>query len=378
MFAHIFMYRLKCLLRDRETIFWTLIFPLLLAVFFNMAFSNLNNGETFKAIDIAVVDNEQYQEDQYFRSALNEVSQGYDRLFNLVVVSKDKAEQLLNDNLIAGYIVVETPLKLVVNKSGMNQSIIKNFLDNYIQTVSAVNSILTVNPSRQQELFNDLGNRRQYVKEVPGTKAEPNNVLLYFYTLIAMACFYGGFFGMREITDTQPNISPLAARINTAPVHKLKLFVYSMSASLLIHIVEMLVMLMFLRFAIRIDFGTKTGYVLLTTIVGSIAGNTFGAFISAIVKKSENIKVGILICVSMAGSFLAGMMYQNMKYIVAQKIPILSYLNPINLLTDAFYCLYYYDGFLRYTVNIGILLIFVIAFCLGIYFIIRRRKYASL
>ena len=379
MFAHIFIYRLKCLLRDRETIFWTLMFPLLLAVLFNMAFSNLNNGETFKAIDIAVVDDEQYKADQNFRLVLNEVSQGDDRLFNLTVVAlKDEADQLLDDNSIAGYIVVETPLKLVVNKSGMNQSIIKNFLDNYIQTVSAVNSILTVNPSGQQELFNDPGNRRQYIKEVAGTKAEPNNVLLYFYTLIAMACFYGGFFGMREITDTQPNISPLAARINTAPVHKLKLFMYSMSASLLIHIVEMLVMLVFLRFAIRVDFGSKTGYVLLTTIVGSLAGNTFGAFISAIVKKSENIKVGILICVSMAGSFLAGMMYQNMKYIVAQKIPILSYLNPINLLTDAFYCLYYYDGFLRYAVNIGILLIFVIAFCLGIYFIIRRRKYASL
>jgi ABC-2 type transport system permease protein len=29
MFAHIFIYRLKCLLRDKETIFWTLLFPLL-------------------------------------------------------------------------------------------------------------------------------------------------------------------------------------------------------------------------------------------------------------------------------------------------------------------------------------------------------------
>lgn len=378
MFAHIFIYRLRCLLRDRETIFWTMLFPLLLAVFFNMAFSNLNSGESFKAIDIAVVENKQYPDEQYFMSALDEVSNGDDRLFNLTVASMDKADQLLKDNSIDGYIIVEDPVRLVVNKSGMEQNIIKSFLDNYMHTASTIGSILREHPEKQQEVLNELGDRKQYVREVSGTNAEPNNVLNFFYSLIAMACFYGGFFGMREITDIQADISPLAARINTAPVHKLKTFLISMSASLLIHIAEILLLLLFLQFAIGIDFGPKAGYILLTAIAGSIAGVTFGAFISALVKKSEGIKVGILIGVSMTGSFLAGMMYQNMKYIISQKIPVLSYLNPINLLTDAFYCLYYYDTFERFFLNIGILLIFIVLFCLGTYFIIRRRKYASL
>lgn len=378
MFAHIFRYRLKCLLRDRETIFWTLVFPLILAVLFNMAFSNLNKVEGFSPIDIAVVDNRQYQEDQYFKMTLKEVSQGDDRLFNLVVVSEDEANKLLNENSIAGYIVVEDSVKLVVNQTGIEQSIIKSFLDNYIQTLSAVNSILTLNPAGGQELFNELGNRYQYIREVPIAKAEPNNKLLYFYSLIAMACLYGSFFGMREINDTQPNITPLAARINTAPVHKLKLFIYSMSASILIHITEIFILLLFLRFVINVDFGTRTVYVILTAIVGSVVGNAFGAFISATVKKDENLKIGISICVSMVGSFLSGMMYQNMKYIVAQKVPLLSYLNPVNLLTDAFYCLYYYDSLEKYALNMSILLIFILAFCSGIYLMVRRRKYASI
>jgi ABC-2 type transport system permease protein len=358
--------------------FWTLLFPLLLATFFNMALSNLSSSETFKAIDIAVVDDAQYQGNQYFRSALNEASKGGNRLFNLAVTSKDKADQLLNDNAIDGYIVVESPIKLVVNKSGLNQNIIKSYTDNYIQTVSAATSILLADPTKQQELFNKLGDRRQYIKEVSGTTAKPNNILAYFYTLIAMSCFYGGFFGMREVTDIQADISPLAARVNVSPVHKLKTFMYSMSASLLIHFFEMLVLLVYLNFVLKVDFGEKIGYVLLTTFAGSVAGLSFGAFISAIVRKSEGIKTAILIGVSMFGSLLSGMMYQNMKYIIAQKAPILSYLNPLNLLTDAFYCLYYYDTFLRYAFNIGILCIFIVLFCSGTYFIIRRRKYASL
>ncbi|MDD3314796.1 MAG: ABC transporter permease [Syntrophaceticus sp.] len=378
MFAHIFIYRLKCLLRDKETIFWTLLFPLLLAVFFNIAFANLNKGEIFKAIDIAIVDDVNYQSNQYFKTALNEASQGDDRLFNLTVASKEKADQLLINNSISGYIVVENPINLVVNRSGLNPNIIKSFIDNYMQTVSSVNSILLADPAKQQELLSSLGNRQQYIKEISGTAAEPNNILNYFYTLIAMACFYGGFLGMREITDIQADISPLAARINVAPVHKLKTIISSMSASLLIHLTEMLLLLIFLRFVLQVDFGSKIGFVILTTVIGSIAGVTFGALISALVKKSEGIKVAILIGVTMFGSFLAGMMYQNMKYIVAQKIPVLSYLNPVNLLTDAFYCLYYYDTFSRYALNMGILSIFIVIFCVGTYSIIRRRKYASL
>ena len=72
--------------------------------------------------------------------------------------------------------------------------------------------------------MSNLGDRQQYITEVSGTSAEPDNILNYFYTLIAMACFYGGFLGMREITDIQADISALAARVNAAPVHKLKPF----------------------------------------------------------------------------------------------------------------------------------------------------------
>jgi ABC-2 type transport system permease protein len=378
MFVHIFTYRLKCLLRDRETVFWTLMFPVILAVFFNMALSNVNRGEVFKAINVAVVDNEQYRNDISFKTAMEEASKGEDRLFELTVTSEQNAERLLDDSSIAGYIIVDDPPKLIVKKSGINQSIIKSFMDNYIQTVSAVKSILAENPAAWQGLSASIADRRQYVREVSGTSAKPDNVLNYFYTLIAMACFYGGFFGAREITDIQADISPLAARMNTAPVHKLKAFVYSVCASFLLHVAEMMALLVFLRFVIKVDFGSKTGFVLLTTVLGSAVGIAFGAFTSAIVKKSENIKVGIIICISMTGSFLAGMMYQDMKYIVAKNVPVLSWLNPVNLLTDAFYCLYYYDGFSRYFLNISALSIFIVVFCLGVYLIIRRRKYASL
>jgi ABC-2 type transport system permease protein len=378
MFFHIFSYRLKCLLRDKQTIFWTLMYPLLLATFFYMALSNINKGEVFKAIDIAVVDDSGYRNEQYFKNLINEVSKGNDRLFNLTVATEKEAKSLLEDNKIKGYIVVETPIKLIVNKSGMEQSIIKTFLDDYNQTVSTLSSILKNDPSRQHELFKFMSNRSKYVKEVPGTKSEPDNILTYYYALIAMSCFYGSFFGSRESTDIQANISPVAARINAAPLHKLKTFLYSMSASFIIQFVEMLVLLAYLYFFVKADFGQKTGYVILTTFIGSISGLTFGAFISAMIKKSEGIKTAVIIGFSMLGSTLSGMMYSDIKYIISENVPVLSYLNPMNLLTDAYYCLYYYDSMSRYFLNIGILCLFIVFFSLGTFALVRRRKYASL
>ena len=48
-------------------IFWTLFFPLALATFFNLALSNIDSEEKFKAIDIAVVNNEKFNKDSNFK-----------------------------------------------------------------------------------------------------------------------------------------------------------------------------------------------------------------------------------------------------------------------------------------------------------------------
>lgn len=378
MFAHIFSYRLRCLMRDKMNIFWAMVFPLLLATFFHLAFSNLTTGEKYQPVNIAVVDNENLNKNESFRQVLESVSTGEDRLFNMQAVSVDEAENLLENNKISGYIIADDQIKLVVNNQGMKQSIIKAFIDNYMQNYSAFGRILSEHPEKMKQLTNDIGNRQTYVRETAFPGGEPDYVVNFFYSLIAMACFYGGFMGMREINDIQANISPVAARVNVAPVSKLKAFLSSSAASLLIQYCEMLILLGYMTFILGVGFGNRTGYILLTTLIGSITGLSFGAFISVLVKKSEGIKIAIIIVTTMVCSFLAGMMQQSVKYTVRLKAPLLSWVNPLNLITDSFYCLYYFDTLSRYTLNIVLTIAFSLLFCTTIYFILRRRKYASL
>jgi len=86
----------------------------------------------------------------------------------------------------------------------------------------------------------------------------------------------------------------------------------------------------------------------------------------------------ILISTTMLASFLSGMMWANMKYMIQKNVPILSFLNPVNLLTDAYYSLNYFDSHDRYWTNMTLLGAFAVLFLFLTYWFIRRRRYASI
>lgn len=166
--------------------------------------------------------------------------------------------------------------------------------------------------------------------------------------------------------------------MNMTPMHKAKMILASMGAAITFQLAVVSALILFLIFVLKIDFGNQIGYIALTGVVSSITGVTFGTFISSTNRKSEGVKVGILIGTSMLMSFLSGMMYDKMKYIINSKAPILGYLNPANLITDSFYALYYYDTHSRFFLNIGLLCGYSILFGVITYLSLRRQKYASI
>jgi len=378
MFKHILTYRLKILLRNKSLIFWTMVFPIVLASLFGLAFGNLGGIGTFQPIDVAVVDADAAFDDIGFLSMMEMLSKGDERLFNSQITDEIEAQTLLANGEIKGYILMGEEMTLFVNNSGFEQSIIKSFLDQYLQSVSAANRVLSIRAEALPEVLTALDNRQNFTREVSASRTNPNNTLIYFFALLAMTCLYSGFSGMTEVNDIQANLSVKAARINVAPVHKLKMFLYNITAAFVIQFVQLLVVLAYMVFVLSIDFGTREGLVVFTVFLGTIVGISFGAFISALVKGNENMKMGILLGVTMTGSLLAGMMFADIKYIVSTSAPVLAVINPVNLLADAFYALYFFDNYNRYIENIVGLSIFSVIFCTATYLIIRRQKYASL
>jgi ABC-2 type transport system permease protein len=377
MFWHVFSYRLLTGIRDRQMLFWTLLFPLILATLFNFAFANLNEGEKFEAIPIAVVTNDYWEQDKTLQQVMTETSTGPDALFSLSRLDANQAGESLAQGKIAGYIIPGSVLEIVVKSSGLQQSVLKIFADEYMQTSTAIGKLLQQNPDLNIEAFFTQV-PQSYIQNAPISSTDFNFTFIYFYALIAMACLYGGFWGLREVVAVKANLSMQAARVNLSPVPKMRQFIYAMSAAMLIQYLSILLLLVFLKLVIKIDFGGKIGFIMLASLIGSILGVLIGAFIGAISNLSEGIKTAQLIGFSMLTTFLSGLMMADMKYIVASNAPLLSWLNPANLISDAFYSLYFFENYNRYWLNMLAMLIFIIITGVVIFFKMRRQRYASI
>ena len=62
----------------------------------------------------------------------------------------------------------------------------------------------------------------------------------------------------------------------------------------------------------------------------------------------------------------------------SRAVPLISWINPANLISDAFYALYYYDTQTRFFTNIAIQLVMIVVISTIVVLRIRRQRYASL
>lgn len=381
MFSHIYKYRIKCVIRDKQMMFWILVFPILLSVFFQMTLGNITKAEAFNQIEIAVVDDDEFKKETDFKEVLSSISsdgKNNKKMFDITYTNVKNAKNLLKDGDVQGYIYVENGIQLVVKNLGLSQTIIKSFLDNYKQSISTINTVLGENPDALKNVLEDISERNEHLKAVTAGKSNPDTSVHYFYTIIGMACLYGGFLGIKEVLAVQANQSSQGARVSVAPTHKLKVFIVSIFAAITIQLIAVFILLLFLKFILKVDFGNQLTYIVLTCIGGTFTGVTFGTMISAVVKKGEGVKIGILIGGTMTMSVLSGMMFAGMKTLFTRNIPILAYINPANLISDSFYALYFYNDYNHYYVNLSFLIGFAILFGLITFAVMRRQKYASI
>lgn len=379
MFKHIYINRLKIFGRNKSLLFWTMLFPIILGTFFNMAFSNLNSTEEFNIINIAVINDDNYNNSTDFKSVIDGLSlKGDDQLFNTKYTSVKDANKMLEDNEIDGYIYMkDTDIRIMIDSNGINQTIIKSVVDSYKQNISMITNIYNYNPNIMiGTIMDDLNKNTDYFNDTSNDSIDAT--VIYFYTLIGMTCVYGGFWGCKTINESEANLSYHGARLVVSPVHKLKVLIASLLAAFTVQYLEVIVLLLYLMFIIGIDFGNQTLFIFILSLFGCLAGIALGSLVGASNKKSENFKTGLLSSISMFMSFLSGMMYIDMKMIVANNLPILGYINPVNLITDGFYALYYYPTYDRFIFNIILLSIFTIVVSLITYLFLRRKKYDSI
>ncbi len=391
MFYHNLKYSLKTLFRDKGLIFWTFAFPILLGLFFNLAFSDIEKSETLDIIDIAIIDNYEYQNNTIIKEAFKELgsSTSNNQLFNIKYVDVDEANKLLDDNKIEGYILLENnDKKIMVKENGVNATVIKSVVDELSTNEKIINELvkdeLSTNTNKDiNKIYENVYKKAQNLmtKDNNITDISSKNLsytVIEFYTLIAMSCLYGGTIGLVAISNNLANMSDKAKRKSISPTSKSSMLLSSLLASYIVQIIGVTLLLLFLYLVLKIDFGTNPLFVIILTLSGSLAGLTTGVFIGTVLKCNESVKTGIIIAITMFFCCLAGMMGITLKYVIDTNIPILNIINPANMITDGFYSLYYYETLNRFWFNIASLLIYSLILVLISYKTLRRQTYDSI
>lgn len=154
MFVHNFKYAFKTLFRNRMLIFWTFAFPIILGTLFNMAFSNIENSEKLNIIDIAIVDNSDFQKEEAFKESFRVLGdeKNEDRLFNIKYTDEEDAKRLLNDEKITGYLTFEEGKpRVTVITNGINETIFKYVTEEISQSIDITRNVL--NSEIQKEIM---------------------------------------------------------------------------------------------------------------------------------------------------------------------------------------------------------------------------------
>ena len=392
MFFHNFKYTLKSLLKNRALIFWTLAFPVILATFFNLAFSSIEENSKLKVINIAVVDDENYKQNEVLKESFKVMGdkKNKDQIFSITYTSVDKAKDLLEKEEIDGYLKVEEKPEITIKQNGINQTIFKYITNQIIKSAQIANDITEKEVENQIKNGNfNINYEEIYIKALTMANQDNDSIedksnknmnymVIEFYTLIAMTCLYCGTLAMSAINNTLPNMSKKGMRVASAPVSKWNLIVSSLLASYIVQLIGLAILFIYTIFVLHIDYGDNFGGILLLSLIGSLSGLSLGVLIGSAFKASEGTKIGIMISVSMFCCFLSGMMGVTMKYVIDKNVPLVNLINPGNMITDGFYALYYYETFSRFWFDIVSLIVFSTIIIFFAFISLRRQKYDSI
>lgn len=382
MFFHIYRYRLKALFHQKEEFFWNLIFPLILGTCFFAAFGKITERtEGFSTIPVAVV-LEQTQDDDYFKEmmdALSESKEGEEAFFEVSYVTKEEAEQMLEEKEVVGMVVLkEGKPMLTILENGMDQTILKSVMDKYLQTMDVITKMLPEHPDKLAQVIDTVTRETVYIKDLKLTDGNTDNVIDYFFALIAMTCLMGTTAGQVCVTYIKANLSAIGLRKSVSSAKRMTMILGDMSATYTLSALANALLIFYLTFILKLNLGGSFLEIYAVTLAGSLIGISIGILIGSLPGVGEGVKMGINICFTLFSSFLSGLMMGGIKHVIEQHCPIINRLNPASLISDALHSLNIYDDYGRYTQCMLIMLVMSAILLTAGIVIARRETYDNI
>lgn len=392
---------LKASARSKDSLFWLLAFPLILATLFNAMFGNLTESYKLESLDVAVVVDSTWNRNPYMGMFVNGIGgtredSGGTIMTTRKVGSMKDAEELIAQGSVAAAINAADDGKLRLsigrqtaskanssvgtNSLQISLTVLRNLIARYNASDSAIRRIIATDPQSLNDsgTLAALGAYGSYTNEITLTHFRPDATARFFYALFGLVSLMAMSFAINNVACMQANLSPLGIRQTVSPMPRWRQMAAILAVSWFCSFASMIILMLYIRYVCNVGMGGREPLAAFGIAVAAFMSSGLGLLIGVLPKLDAGVKTSISVALACFLSLFAGLygtFAMELSDLIDRQAPVLSMLNPAKQVTNLFYDLMYFDSYQPFFEAVGILLAFGFASLAGAAILLRRQRY---
>ncbi len=381
-----FKYFLKKRLREKQFVFWSMIFPLALMTFMHIAFGNIYDIENhIDPMKTCVVTEDTGVFVYNFQSLMDEMSDenGDNYYFDLdYAASVEPAKKSLEDGeyeILFEVKADDIKVFLAPGHSATSAYMAKAVCDSYMRNYDLIMEAYEKDPGSAQAVLDNTLEEVSYTKPAQSAFSEdPDPYSWFFYSTLVMGIFFNSMSGVAIVSELCADVSADAMRLSVSSAKKSRMIISSFLSKFSISFVIVLIQLLFMRYVMDISLGNSIPKLLLFVASSILFSLGFGVICGTIFKGSTDNRGNKTTSVVMISVFLSGEMIQQLPGVFEKYAPFINDINPATVMNMAFYKLAICGDYTGFYMDIAKILVTTLIFIAIGVFVLRREKYASL
>lgn len=241
----------------------------------------------------------------------------------------------------------------------VNRAILESVATSYLQSEALIEELATHDPvalSDPTTIENALG-LSVSVREVSLTHAQPDSMVRFYYALLGMASIFAAHLAGESVWHLQPTSSAAGARRTVSSTSRMHLLIPTIGACWAVSTTFLAIAFGYICLTAHIDFSGREGLCLVGIAAASLLSCGIGALVGALPgRMGSDSRRGILTALTCLLSLFAGLYGEptmELADTVAHVFPVATWLNPVCLIRDLFYTVYYYDTLVPFSLRLA-------------------------
>lgn len=241
----------------------------------------------------------------------------------------------------------------------VNRAILESVVTSYLQSEALIEELATHDPvalSDPTTIENALG-LSVSVREVSLTHAQPDSMVRFYYALLGMASIFAAQLAGESVWHLQPTSSAAGARRTVSSTSRMRLLIPTIGACWAVSTTFLAIAFGYICLTAHIDFSGREGLCLVGIAAASLLSCGIGALVGALPgRMGSDSRRGILTALTCLLSLFAGLYGEptmELADTVAHVFPAATWLNPVCLIRDLFYTVYYYDTLVPFSLRLA-------------------------